>query len=422
MRAIERKQRTTEMNGLDYPIQLLTERLKGRSAHMLQMDLVGATTTMQRRPYELREGIALISIQGVLCNDAWYWDETEYDEIREEIQMALDDAEVQGILLAINSPGGETDNAFETADFIKAAGKTKPIWAAAAPIAYSAAYLLASQASRIYVPPITGGVGSIGVYMIHFDYSEMLKKSGITPTTISAGKGKTERSPYKPLSEAAQSRLQKEIDRLYGEFSARVATGRRTSESAIINLGAYLFEGSKAALTAGLADRAGSYENAWLDLGASVAKNRYGLATAAQTQLEGDCMDNPLNAPQQTAAAAPPAAPAPVAAAAAPPPAPAVAAPAAPAVPEAVAQEIMELCTIAGESMETALGFVKAKATPMQVRQSLLETRAKETDAHPVRSGILAHEAATDQNAATAAPKKSTAELMAEKLKREGRN
>ena len=36
----------------------------------------------------------IIDIAGVLCRDAYWWDETEYGQIQREVAMALEDAEV----------------------------------------------------------------------------------------------------------------------------------------------------------------------------------------------------------------------------------------------------------------------------------------------------------------------------------------
>jgi len=139
---------------LDYRAEL--ERRFGRKPAMCEMDSLGGSSE-QRKPYDTAEGIAIIQITGVLTNDAWWGEESEYGEIQKEVGMASDDAAVKGILLRINSPGGETDNAFETAVFLAKAREKKPIWAIADSMAYSAGYLLASEAERIYVLPITGG-------------------------------------------------------------------------------------------------------------------------------------------------------------------------------------------------------------------------------------------------------------------------
>jgi ClpP class serine protease len=55
---------------------------------------------------------------------------------------------VSAILLDIDSPGGESGGVFDLADRIRAASQIKPVWAVANDMAFSAAYALASAASR----------------------------------------------------------------------------------------------------------------------------------------------------------------------------------------------------------------------------------------------------------------------------------
>lgn len=219
---------------------------------------MGGFSDEQRKPYKIHEGIAYIDVTGVLSNDPWWFDETGYADIQNDAALAADDAEVDGILLRLNSPGGSTENAFETAALLAEVGKQKPMWCAVDTIAYSAGYLLASQASRIYVPKISGGVGSIGVYMMHVDYSSMLSKAGLKVTFISAGEGKTDGNPYEPLSKVAQQQYQDEVDRLYGEFVAAVSHGRGLTEDAVRSLGAWTYPGVSRSMAAGLADAEGS--------------------------------------------------------------------------------------------------------------------------------------------------------------------
>lgn len=261
----------------------IREHLAGRQ-HMIELKAVRECAgTIEEREAELAarmavygamrgegrfafaDGVAIIPILGVLSNDAWYRD-TTYRQIRTAVQEALNDQEVKAILLVIDSPGGECDDAFETAAFLAQAATEKPIAAVADTMAYSAAYLLASQAARVWAPVTTGGVGSVGVYAAHVDYSEMLAKAGIKVTFISAGEGKTDGNPYEPLSESAQEELQTEVDRLYGEFVAAVARGRKLPESAVVKLGARLYEGSERSLAAKLIDAAGTWQDAFAAL------------------------------------------------------------------------------------------------------------------------------------------------------------
>jgi hypothetical protein len=74
--------------------------------------------------------------------------------------------------------------------------------------------------------------------------------------------------------------------------------------------------------------------------------------------------------------------------------------------------EIIELCALAGDETQ-AVGFIREGKSVADVRKALLEKRAAKTDEKPVQNGVLSHEAAA---AAGAAPKKSTAQVMKERL------
>ena len=395
--------------GLDYRRDLMKRFEGSKRTHLLNLAYVDVAQNVQRKPYAVQDRIALIDITGVLCNEPSWWDETGYDEIRSEVAFALEDGDIDAILLRVNSPGGETTNAFETADFLKTAGAAKPIWAVASPIAYSAAYLMIANTGKIYLPPISGGVGSIGVYALHLSFAGMLEKEGIEATFISAGEGKVDGNPFEKLSARARAEWKTEIDRLYTEFVSRVAVGRSLAESAIIKFGAATFEGSKAALGVGLADRAGSDETAWLDLADKMVRARSSAASGAQ-QLKGEPMAiaaQPLES--NPAAVTPPAAAAPA------PPA-AAAAIAVPALSWEEASEIVQICTLAGK-LELIAGFMDANKTAKEVRAALLNQLADHADKPGlIHTGVLPHDAAD-----AGKPAKSLATMMMERFKGKGK-
>lgn len=380
----------------------LEQRFGVRPA-LCEMDAIGYSAD-KRKPYEMAEGVAIIDISGVLTNDAWWWDETEYGDIQREVRMALEDSDVTAILLRVNSPGGETDNAFETADVIAEAGKKKPLWAAADNIAYSAGYLLASSASRIYVAAKSGGVGSIGVYSAHFDYSKALEKMGINVTLISAGKGKTDGNPYEPLSDAAKKKIRAEVDRLYGLFVGSVARGRRgLSEESVREMGAALCNGAEAAIAAKLADKSGSVEDAWVDLveftqaqqqksfgmSASAGMNPRKEVGMADTHKPADEKKPPEQAAEAVADNAKLVAEA-------------------RAAGFAEAQEIVELCSLAGQPAKAA-AFIGERKSAADVRKTLLDERA--------RSGEEGGEINNASMPGTAASKDKPKQSLAERMK-----
>jgi ClpP class serine protease len=77
---------------------------------------------------------------------------TGYDGIRQAFLTAMEDPDISGICLDIDSPGGEVAGCFDLVDVIYGARGKKPIHAILTESAYSAAYAIASAADRISVP------------------------------------------------------------------------------------------------------------------------------------------------------------------------------------------------------------------------------------------------------------------------------
>jgi signal peptide peptidase SppA len=179
---------------------------------------------------------------------------------RDDFRTALGSPDVGSIVLDIDSPGGLIDLVPETAAEIRAARGDKPIIAVANTQAASAAYWLASQADELVVTP-SGDVGSVGVYMLHEDWSGFNEKQGIAPTYISAGRYKTEGNPDAALSDDAQKAWQQEVNDLYSMFVEAVAAGRDVSASTVrdgYGEGRTLL--ADRALNAGMVDRIATLE------------------------------------------------------------------------------------------------------------------------------------------------------------------
>ncbi|CAK0753224.1 capsid assembly protease [Gammaproteobacteria bacterium] len=165
---------------------------------------------------------------------------------------ALANPAVSGILLDIDSSGGEVGGVFELASHIRRIDAMKPVWALVSESAYSAAYALACAASRVIVTP-TAGVGSIGVIAWHVDQSGQDAQQGLHYTSITAGARKADFTVHQPLTPPAHAALQAEVDRIYDIFVSQVAILRGMDENLIRATEAGLFFGPNA-VTVGLAD------------------------------------------------------------------------------------------------------------------------------------------------------------------------
>ncbi|MFH1157611.1 MAG: S49 family peptidase [Pseudomonadota bacterium] len=360
---------------LDTILGVLIPRLQGESIPF------GIKTA--QRGYEVTSnGIAVVPILGTLVRRASGLDAqsglTSYAALEDTLAMALKDNGVKAILLDIDSPGGEAGGVFDLAEKIYAARKIKPIWAVANEDAFSAAYALAAAAEKIYVPR-TGGVGSIGVIAVHLDQSKAEENAGLTYTAIYAGDRKNDLSPHEPLSDPARTELQTEVHRLYSMFVSTVARMRGLSADRIKATEAGLYFGENA-LTAGLADVNGSFNEALAALSLEVSRSPPSKIHQLKTK-EKKTMDNPETREELEQSM------------------PDLSALKAEAKVEAMAYvaEVNELCALAS-MQDKAIPFI-SKAVPVaEVRKALLDAKAAQADAAVIAGQIPAN---TNPNAET---------------------
>ena len=201
-------------------------------------------------------GIAVIGITGSLVRRNIGVDAPSglmsYAEIGQSLELAAANPSISGILLDIDSPGGEGGGVFELAQRIREINAIKPVWALACDSAFSAAYAIACAASRVLVTQ-TSGLGSIGVIAMHVDQSARDIQQGLRFTAVSAGDFKGDLSPHEPLSPGSTARLQAEVDRLYGLFVDHVASMRSMTPKAVRATQAACYFGPET-IEVGLAD------------------------------------------------------------------------------------------------------------------------------------------------------------------------
>lgn len=229
-----------------------------------------AGRAIKQKPYNVSNGVGIITITGSLVNrGAWVGASsglTSYEGIQHQIKSAMTDDAVKSVILDMHSPGGEAVGAFETAALVRELAAQKRTVAVINGMAASAAYAIPSGATEI-VTTETGVGGSIGVVLLHADYSRALANEGINPTLIFAGAHKVDANPFEALSAEVKSDLQDEVNAFYDLFIKTVAKGRgsRLTAAAARKTEARTFIG-QAAVDAGIADRLGSFESVLTEL------------------------------------------------------------------------------------------------------------------------------------------------------------
>jgi signal peptide peptidase SppA len=218
-----------------------------------------------KRPDNRKDGkIAILPLFGVIFPRANLMTEisgaTSAEIFGEQFDELVSDPEVSGIVLDVNSPGGNIEGIIEASRKIYEARGKKPIVAVANHMMASAAYWIGTAADEVVVTP-SGAVGSIGVWSYHDDESGAMAKAGIKRTLISAGKYKVEGNPWEPLTEEARSSIQADVDEGYADFTRDVARNRGVEVGEVRNgYGEGRMVLARKAVKLGMADRMSTLE------------------------------------------------------------------------------------------------------------------------------------------------------------------
>jgi capsid assembly protease len=223
---------------------------------------------------QVRAGVAVIPLQGIITPRPSFlsllfgYGGGGLEGFRRRFRDALADEDVSAIVLDVHSPGGSVSLVPETAAELRAARGRKPIVTVCNTMAASAAYWIGAQADELVVTP-SGFAGSIGVLLVHRDYSGMNADLGVAPTYITAGKYKAEANPDYPLGDEARAALQAEVDDFYRMFVDDVAAGRATTPAAVrAGYGEGRVLTAQPAVDADLVDRIATIDDVVRDLAA----------------------------------------------------------------------------------------------------------------------------------------------------------
>lgn len=356
--------------------------------------------TAPGKPYIVTpDGIAIIGIDGSLVRKSSYLNAvsglTSYSDIEDMFLDAATDGNVTGILLNIDSPGGEAGGVFDLSDQIYSQRGEKPIYAIANDSMYSAAYAIGSAADRLFITR-TGGVGSVGVICLHIDQSGMDKQEGLAYTAIYAGDRKNDFNPHEPMTDTARTEMQDEVDRLYGIFTDTVARNRGMSSQAVRDTQAAIYCGPDG-VKSGLADQVGNMSDALKALTASIPAGKpepqkifsvAGTSVAANSNNREVTLVSEQNIVADQTPTTQPVAATPVAAVAQPTSEHAGPVLVSNAYSREECLEVMQLCKLAGQS-NRAEGFIEKGMTSKQVMRILSDEQSQRSLADPIVSTVL---------------------------------
>lgn len=167
---------------------------------------------------------ALIELQGVIQDGS----QASADNIIQGLRDAFEDRNTAGVIVRINSPGGSPVQAGYMNDEINRLREkypNVPLYAVITDICASGGYYVAAAADEIYADKASI-VGSIGVLMDGFGFTETMKKLGVERRLITAGEHKGFLDPFTPQKEEDVMHVKGLLKSIHKQFIDVVKDGR----------------------------------------------------------------------------------------------------------------------------------------------------------------------------------------------------
>lgn len=205
--------------------------------------------------------IAVIYAQGQIMGgegDVSYIGE---GSMRRAIKEAREDDNVKAIVLRVDSPGGSaltSDLIWREVELTKG---IKPIVVSMGNVAASGGYYISCNADMIFAEPNTI-TGSIGVFGVLPNFTELSNRIGIHTQQIKTNKNSADYSPFLPLDATMRAATQSDVERIYSIFVSRVADGRNMTAEQVDAIGQGRVWTGADALGIGLVDKLGSLDDA----------------------------------------------------------------------------------------------------------------------------------------------------------------
>ena len=163
-----------------------------------------------------KNAVAVVSVEGVIESS---------DDIVKTLDRVSKSEGIRAVVLRVDSPGGGVAPSQEIYDAVMRIREKKPIIASLGGEAASGGYYIAAACHTIVANPGTL-TGSIGVIMHMGTINELLKKLGVSPSVIKAGKYKDIGSPIREMTDEEKKLLGDVLDNVHAQFIAAIAKGR----------------------------------------------------------------------------------------------------------------------------------------------------------------------------------------------------
>jgi protease IV len=238
------------------------------------------------RPHEKGKTIALVFGVGAVTRGKSDYDPVQgsqnmgSDTVAGAIRTAAGDKDVKAILFRVDSPGGSyvaSDTIWR--EVVRARQAGKPVIVSMGDLAGSGGYFVAMAADKIVAQPgtITASIGVLGGKMLT---SGLWNKVGLSWDEVHQGASATMFTGTHDYTPAEWARFQAWLDRVYVDFTGKVADGRKLPKEKVLEVAKGRIWSGQDAKNLGLIDELGGYDTAL-----KLAKKAAGIPDSNEVKL-----------------------------------------------------------------------------------------------------------------------------------------
>ena len=238
------------------------ERPEGISGREYLSTLKDEDISNKQKRVQEKNKIAIIHVEGAIVTGNIGFNTAGSGGIVKKINKARDDENVKGIVLRVNSPGGDVYASTMITNALEEFQSTgRPVITSMGDIAASGGVWVTTTSEEIWAENTTL-TGSIGVYGVYPDLSPLAKWAGINYDGISMTKAGEIYDVRRGMNEEINKQFREGIENFYKDFVTKVANNREMDFLEVLKIaGGRIWRGDKA-LELGLVDKLGSLDDA----------------------------------------------------------------------------------------------------------------------------------------------------------------
>ena len=216
----------------------------------------------EKKKAQEKNKIAIIHVEGAIVTGNIGYNIAGSGGIVDNINKARDDKNVKGIILRVNSPGGDVYASSMITNALEEFQSTgRPVMTSMGDIAASGGVWVTTTSEEIWAEETTL-TGSIGVYSIIPDFSPLEKWAGMNYDGVSMTKAGDIYDLSRGVNKDLNKQFRENTENIYKNFVTKVANNRGMEFSEVLSFaGGRIWRGDTA-LELGLVDKLGTLNDA----------------------------------------------------------------------------------------------------------------------------------------------------------------